>query len=133
MSKVFLTLLFLFSCKLGFSQEEAKSENFDRFFIQFNSDKKFQLTRIIFPLHIIHNEYITKSGKEERFIIPQKKWQHINLSNRPNLKEKYAIERISSDKIAVIYQVEDTGIHVQHFFIKVNKKWFLNLIRDDST
>ena len=71
--------------------------------------------------------------KKKDLLYLKKKWQHINLSNRPNLKEKYAIERISSDKIAVIYQVEDTGIHVQHFFIKVNKKWFLNLIRDDST
>lgn len=118
MNKGLFILLLIFSCKLSYSQELVKSENFDTFLIRFNSDKKFQVERIIFPIHVIHNEYITESGKEERFIISQKKWQHTNLSKHQNDKEKYTIEKISDNKIIVLYQVEDTGIHVQHFFFK---------------
>ena len=129
MRKIILSLLVSTVC---FSQSK-NSEAFNSFFFQFKKSKSFQLERTLFPIKVIHEASISESGNLETLLITKKNWEFSDFSASKNRNLKISQVRNSSNNYTVIFQIEDTGFYLRYFFKKLNGKWFLYKIRDEST
>jgi hypothetical protein len=109
---------------------KAAGENFDTFFKKFESDSTFQKSRITFPLKllIIGGEGDNDSTK----YISKASWKFESLSNSPQQKGILKKQFIDANEVHIQYQVENTGIQTERFFIKKNDGWRLSLVKDES-
>ena len=130
-------LMLLISC--GMSEKnvnneaeisQSKAEDFNSFFAKFCNDSTFQVSRITFPLALISENDDSKTKKT----IPLKEWIHTNLLrlNKDNPKNILDIKKIKGNSIEVIFSIEDSGVIVIHLFSKINNKWYLTKITDES-
>lgn len=106
-----------------------QQEVFDTFFKKFNADSTFQHSRIQFPviLKTVDGEGVTQSST-----IGKSSWKFTQLSSSNNLKAQIDKNKITEDRVNVKYSIEDTGVRVDHLFIRKNNKWWLTEISDYS-
>ncbi len=114
----------------GIDKRVQSDENFDAFFKTFCGNSKFQKTRIVFPLKITSLDDENESTK----LTDVKDWEYTNLIQKTKDEKKNILtfEVKNPNSMGVIFSVEDTGIIVNHIFEKINGKWFLTGILDES-
>jgi hypothetical protein len=128
-----ICMTFFILLRLSCFPQPKVNEDFNVFFKQFNQSKSFQIERIVFPLSLIHGEYISESGKKEVFQIAKKEWSFSDFSKSGNKKQIITQKSQSENNFIVTHQIIDTGVFIQYFFKKQQGKWFLYQISDDST
>jgi hypothetical protein len=100
---------------------------FKEFFLKFEADPAFQVSRITFPLSLIKTN---DDGKREQRLIIKNQWKYTNILNLRNAVITY--KKISVDSMNVQYAIKDTGVSVDHIFNKKQGVWKLCLIVDNS-
>jgi hypothetical protein len=118
------------------NQPKEAKEDFQSFFIQFQQDSVFQLTRIEFPL----TDSIYESGaymddfgnvvdlSNREIIINSGEWEYDDFK----MFYRKIISKISENKYNVELHIEDTGVRINYIFELDNEKWFLVEIKDES-
>ncbi|MBO9584740.1 MAG: DUF4348 domain-containing protein [Flavobacterium sp.] len=128
----FIVFVFAISLNSAVYAQNTKTapENFNDFFKQFNSDKKFQVTRVIFPLKYRSNN---DDFELTDYTMTQEKYKTLNLNNKAD--EKYLKRTLSVKKNKVTLQQRglDNGIYIDYIFELKDNKWFLKTWVDQST
>lgn len=106
-----------------------KEESFSDFLNHFGKDSVFQNSRIEFPLLSMSED---DSGETEQNLIQQKDWGFSDLSKLQKPKYIQSIKNINKQEYHLIFQIEDTGVHVVYIFKKQKNKWMLTQITDNS-
>jgi hypothetical protein len=135
-----LAYLPLFSSCNEVNQAELKNstenEIFKDFFIEFSSDKQFQLSRIQFPLEYISlNEELDKEIKD---IINKESWSFINTGLDVNslwlqTYDNFQFKNDKSDYKVVEKRGFSDGVEEYFYFKRIKGKWYLIKWEDLST
>ena len=116
-------------------QLKIVEEDFTQFYNKFSKNTDFRVSRTKLPISYITIERDDDSGKEivvsEKLIssfpiqLDKKKWKEAVSFN---------LELVSSDSAKVVIGIEDTGYHVEVFFIKDLKsgKWYAVKVENSS-
>ncbi|AWK05922.1 hypothetical protein HYN56_17500 [Flavobacterium crocinum] len=105
-------------------------EDFNIFFDKFNSDSKFQVSRVIFPLkYQVNNEDFELTD----YTMSKDKYKVLTLNRKSD--EKYLKRTLSIKKHKATLQQRglDNGIYVDYIFELKDNKWFLKTWIDQST
>lgn len=127
--------LILFVCAMNFSSVCAQntktaSEDFNAFFKKFNTDPKFQISRVVFPLkYKMNNDDLELTN----YTMTKEKYKTLNLNNKAD--EKYLKSTLSIKKNTATLQQRglDNGIYIDYIFELKDNKWFLKTWIDEST
>lgn len=109
---------------------KATSEDFNEFFKKFNSDSKFQISRVIFPFKY-------KANNEDfellDYTMTKEKYKVLHLNNKAD--EKYLKRTLSVKKSKATLEERglDSGIYIDYIFELKDNKWFLKTFVDQST
>ncbi|OOQ60163.1 DUF4348 domain-containing protein [Mucilaginibacter pedocola] len=112
--------------KLKRQQQENITSSFDEFFARFNSDSVYQKTHVKFPLRI---EVQEEKGDTVKYLAA-KEWVNVKLISKGT--DIFTKEQISKTEVNILYQVEDTGVHVNYYFYYEGGKWLLANLKDDG-
>jgi hypothetical protein len=133
MKKVILIGMLFFSCNLkdkgSLNTKKTlfkEQEKFDCFLKKFTDDSLYQASRIDKPLKVITAEDDVENQvlmDIQKVSFNQKDWSEKIVLNR---------KKTSNDTINVVLQGIDTGIYIEHFFVKRNGLWFLFKIKNLS-
>jgi len=130
------TLFLWFSLGFNFDRQaltyhpDSTEENFDKFFRDFCQNPKFQLERIKFPLKIVVVEEENRTEK----LIQEKEWRHTNLLKLKRENSKNVLKTVDREPDAkdVVFTNDKTGEVVHHLFSRVDNRWYLMSIVDES-
>ncbi|MFK8266259.1 DUF4348 domain-containing protein [Capnocytophaga cynodegmi] len=106
--------------------KSVSTPEFDEFFKKFNTDKSFQLSKIIFPITIS----IDEMGEISQKTIAKNKWEFDEIDENSDMY--YVIKTVEGDNATVWLSGKENGINVEYFFEKRNEKWFLVSMKDSS-
>ncbi len=103
-----------------------ENEDFNSFFEHFIKDSLFQNSRIDHPVILVNSD-------DEKDNIQSINVEYVSFKQK-DWKEKIIINRneISPDTINVTLEGSDTGLFINHFFVKRNNQWFLFRINNES-
>lgn len=166
MYRVLFLLAFFVSCKTGNNKinnnassrhEESLGETFSLekldsftkikdldlipefkvFLLEFNTDSKFQVEHVFFPLRCTSLLSYEEEYYDTTFLNKDEYEFMQLLSPRSNIIEgvvNIGYSFIATDKVVVVLGVEDTGVRIEYYF-KINNKneWILFEITDKST
>jgi hypothetical protein len=105
---------------------ELISEDFKNFFSKFKSDSLFQIQRIDNPISVIISD--EESEEEEKQDV-----KYVSFNQKDwDVKIELKTNEESKDTMNVILEGKDTGIHIEHLFVKRNDKWYLFQIKNLS-
>ncbi|RYJ36876.1 DUF4348 domain containing protein [Flavobacterium anhuiense] len=131
MKKYFFIMFLLGLSSVALAQtSKATSEDFNEFFKKFNSDSKFQISRVIFPLKY-------KANNEDfellDYTMTKEKYKVLHLNNKAD--EKYLKRTLSVKKSKATLEERglDSGIYIDYIFELKDNKWFLKTFVDQST
>jgi hypothetical protein len=153
---IFISILLLSSCKnksatnieLNYfedttslvlkEQVEESIEDFDTFFLYFQNDSVFQVSRIKFPLkYYIYDfdlgidslgEIVDLTTKRE-VIFNKDEWVYESFN-----QYKKRIFKVGETEYDVELQIIDTGVSITYTFkFSNNNKWYLIEVKDEST
>ena len=110
---------------------KAADELFDDFFFNFASNRKFQMSRIQFPLMGEGQKPIARSKKEwkmERFYFPQNFYTQI-LDSKKDLKlsKDTSINQVAVEKIFL-----DEKMVVSYHFDRIDGQWMLTSVKQND-
>ncbi len=131
--KKYFFIFFVFAMSLSaVCAQTAKTapEDFNAFFKKFNSDPKFQVSRVIFPLkYQMNNDDFDLSD----YTMSKDRYKVLKLDNKAD--EKYLKRTLSIKKHKVTLQQRglDNGIYIDYIFELKDNKWFLKTWVDQST
>lgn len=119
----------------------TQQETFDEFFAKFKTDSVFQTSRIKFPLHVWAYEEDPNSpiGLGDSLIIidtlTPANYHFLSYSeNTRQQYDNYKVEAHIEDSVAEVFlSGVDNGILVNSVFEKIDGKWYLTKIEDEST
>jgi hypothetical protein len=111
--------------------QKSADEKFDIFFSSFSKKKTFQDNRVLFPLTIVSIDDDRSDSTQKKSI---SEWQFVNFDSlqRSNSSNQLLFKTISDDYTEVVFSVKGTGVYVRHTFRKINNKWLLTRIIDES-
>ena len=128
----FIVFVFAMSLSATVCAQNGKStpEDFNDFFKKFNSDKKFQVTRVIFPFKYKGNN---DDFELADYTMTKEMYKILNLNNKAD--EKYLKRTLVTKKNKVTLQERglDSGIYIDYVFELKENKWFLKTWIDQST
>jgi len=109
---------------------KATSEDFNEFFKKFNSDSKFQISRVIFPLKY-------KANNEDfellDYTMTKEKYKVLHLNNKADEKYLKRTLLVKKSKATLEERGLDNGIYIDYIFELKDNKWFLKTFDDQST
>lgn len=109
---------------------KATSEDFNEFFKKFNSDPKFQITRVIFPLkYKANNEDFELSD----YTMTKEKYKVLHLNNKADERYLKRTLLVKKNKATLEERGVDNGIYIDYIFELKDNKWFLKTFDDQST
>lgn len=109
---------------------KATSEDFNEFFKKFNSDPKFQITRVIFPLkYKANNEDFELSD----YTMTKEKYKVLHLNNKADERYLKRTLLVKKNKATLEERGLDNGIYIDYIFELKDNKWFLKTFDDQST
>ena len=117
---IFLILMLATNC---INNRSDGNNEFISFFAAYNSDSVFQKASVTFPLPVI-------SDSVEIRKIEKRDWSFSPLIDGERSMNN--IHHLTSDTVIVGYSLEDTGIQVDHWFIRKDGKWSLVKVIDSS-
>jgi hypothetical protein len=103
-----------------------KIADFDTFFKKFKSDSLYQVKHVNFPLKLV----IVEEEDSTLTNIKKEKWKYLEFPE--GKKDIYKKHQLNKAKMGIEYQVEDTGISVNYYFVYANSQWRLILVKDQS-
>jgi hypothetical protein len=103
-------------------------DDFGTFISEFNQDSVFQFSRVRFPLTIKTYDTNSFSYLEREMSIEE--WNFVKVLEIEDIEHK--IIPLSSEEVRLEFFKEDSGIGVSYMFKKLQSKWFLVEIVDDS-
>lgn len=133
MKKYFCIMLFL-----GLSMNSATfaqtsktaSEDFNAFFAKFNSDPKFQASRVIFPLkYKMNNDDFELAD----YTMAKEKYRTLHLNNKADEKYLKRTLTVKKNKATLEQRGLDNGVYIDYVFELKDNKWFLKTWVDQST
>jgi hypothetical protein len=107
-------------------KQTSADENFDQFYKKFNTDKAFQLSRVVFPFKML---FVEDDSSISTKLLEKKEWNYVNLLNKKYIIKK---RRAGRSEMIVTLQIQDTGVFVEHIFQENNGKWKLVSTKDSS-
>ena len=113
---------------------QIEEEEFTEFYKKFIDNDTFRRNRTIIPFPYISIERDDDSGERissEKMIntfpiqLDKRKWKE---------KVIFTLKPINSDSVKTIINIEDTGYHVEVFFVRdaKNKKWYAVKVENSS-
>ena len=109
---------------------KATLEDFNEFFKKFNSDPKFQITRVIFPLkYKANNEDFELSD----YTMTKEKYKVLHLNNKADERYLKRTLLVKKNKATLEERGVDNGIYIDYIFELKDNKWFLKTFDDQST
>ncbi len=106
------------------------SEDFNSFFAKFNSDPKFQISRVIFPLkYKMNNDDFELTD----YIMTKEKYRTLHLNNKADEKHLKRTLSVKKSKATLEQRGLDNGIYVDYIFELKDNQWFLKTWVDQST
>ena len=123
------------------NQNDAKSdENFEQFIYQFQSDLKFQLARVKFPLQYVYNEpeekiyrdVLLEQYQEESILVGDVTEKIAFFSIQPQNNANYRFEVNGSVDKYVIVAWGMTDYYCEYFFEKLHGLWYLTKVVSDD-
>lgn len=109
---------------------KTASEDFTIFFKKFNTDHKFQISRVIFPLkYKMNNDDLELTD----YTMTKEKYKTINLNNKADDKYLKRTLSVKKNKATVQQRGLDNGIYIDYIFELKDNKWFLKTWVDQST
>lgn len=136
-----LSISFLFVSLLGAgsSCETTAPEEFGDFFLRFKEDRHFQMERIKFPLAESYNELDDNTGEYANMdnTIEERDWrfEDFGYETEYGQRESDAFRPVISgegDRINFAWQGINNGINIRYEFERIDGKWFLVKLVDDS-
>ncbi|MFD2940393.1 DUF4348 domain-containing protein [Flavobacterium notoginsengisoli] len=132
--KKYLLIFFVFTMSLSSSiyaqKNKIASEDFNDFFKKFNSDSKFQVSRVLFPLkYQMNNDDFELAD----YTISKDKYKVLKLNNKADEKYLKRIISINKQKATLQQRGLDNGIYIDYIFELKDNKWFLKTWIDQST
>lgn len=109
------------------SLESKSTSEFDEFFKKFNSDKSYQLSRIIFPMTITLDEM----GEISQKTITKNEWEFDQIDEKSDYY--YVVKKIKENKATIWLSGKENGVNIEYFFEKRNNQWCLVSMKDAST
>ncbi|EJG02325.1 DUF4348 domain-containing protein [Flavobacterium sp. F52] len=131
MKKFFFMMFLLGLSSVTLAQtSKATSEDFNEFFKKFNSDPKFQITRVIFPLkYKANNEDFELSD----YTMTKEKYKVLHLNNKADERYLKRTLLVKKNKATLEERGLDNGIYIDYIFELKDNKWFLKTFVDQST
>ncbi|UWY27069.1 DUF4348 domain-containing protein [Flavobacterium sp. TR2] len=133
MKKYFCVIFFLgLSISSGAFAQTSKtvSEDFNSFFAKFNSDPKFQISRVIFPLkYKMNNDDFELTD----YTMTKEKYRTLHLNNKADEKHLKRTLSVKKSKATLEQRGLDNGIYVDYIFELKDNQWFLKTWVDQST
>ncbi|KAF2338280.1 DUF4348 domain-containing protein [Flavobacterium tistrianum] len=132
--KKFFFIFFVFAMSLNsvvYAQNtKTASEDFNEFFKKFNSDTKFQVSRVIFPLkYKANNDDFELSD----YIMTKEGYKVLHLNNKADEKYLKRTLLVKKNKTTLEQRGLDNGIYIDYVFELKDNKWFLKTLVDQST
>ncbi|WP_264551030.1 DUF4348 domain-containing protein [Flavobacterium sp. N2038] len=126
----FFTFAMFFGSTVLAQSSITSKEDFNVFFKKFNSDPKFQLSRVIFPLNVKQNN---DDYELETFTVSKEKYSVLNLNKKA--KEIDYTQKLVLHKNKAVIQLRgiDNGIYIDYIFELKNNIWQLKTWSDMST
>lgn len=117
--------------------ENSNPETFIPFLQKFMSDSAFQKSRIKFPLETLFLEG-TEDGdyKEKTENTNSNDWKFISLYDKAksitNFSDSWDSKINEKDKMLLYIGGVENGINIKYFFTKIDEKWYLTKMFDES-
>ncbi|MBS7253944.1 DUF4348 domain-containing protein [Flavobacterium branchiicola] len=127
---MFFAFVMLFGSAALAQNSDTTKEDFNSFFNKFNSDSKFQLSRVIFPLNVKQNN---DDLELENFTVSKEKYSVLHLNKKAS-KIDYT-QKVILHKSKAVIQLRgiDNGIYIDYIFELKNNIWELKTWSDMST
>ncbi|MDQ8014690.1 MAG: DUF4348 domain-containing protein [Flavobacterium nitrogenifigens] len=131
MKKCFFIMFLLGLSSVALAQtSKATSEDFNEFFKKFNSDTKFQISRVIFPLkYKANNDDFELSD----YTMAKEGYKVLHLNNKADEKYLKRTLLVKKNKATLEQRGLDNGIYIDYVFELKENKWFLKTLVDQST
>lgn len=137
-SMLFRSLFFtiLLSAAIHAANPPSHGESFDDFFIEFMENQEFQKSRILFPLHSVTVHMETE--KLDTAKIEKAQWKYndfkmlrtgIQVRQFDNFDRKLR----ESDERVISLIGSDNGVLYSYFFKRIEGRWTLIRILDESS
>lgn len=108
------------------SQPNTLDEEFDDFFLKFRKDSLFQVQRIDNPLSILLSD--ENSIYETKQVIKYVSFSQLDW----DVNISYESVEVSKDTMNVILEGIDTGVYIEHIFVRRDNQWHLCVIKNFS-
>lgn len=133
MKKFFLLVLVLamtVNANIYAQNTKTVPEDFNTFFSKFNTDSKFQISRVIFPLKYKANN---EDFELTDYTMTKEKYKVLNLNRKADEKYLKRTILIKKNKVTLEERGLDNGIYIDYVFELKDGKWFLKTFVDQST
>ncbi|HSH54329.1 MAG TPA: hypothetical protein VK967_04805 [Methylotenera sp.] len=134
---IIFVVFFIFSAAAAADCNVKNHEKFDGFFSKWSKNKKFSLTRTLFPIKSI--EY-SNNGTEAESVPVYGQISKAEVESNPSLSEyilkqslAYDISSVSSESATVKVFKADTDWLYEYHFKKLQGCWYLHEVEDLST
>ena len=119
------------------SFDNSTPEAFITFLQKFMSDSAFQIRRIKFPLETIFLEEAEDGeykGKTENINLKDWKFGSLydNAKSITNFSDSWNSKINEKDKMLLFIGGVENGINIKYFFTKIDEKWYLTKMFDES-
>ena len=135
--KPILFILLLFSgAALWAAEPSSRNESFDDFFTEFMENPEFQKSRIQFPLLSVSVSMETE--KKDTAKVERAAWKHNDFKQ---LRTGYQVRQFDNferklrdtDERVVSMIGNDNGVYYSYFFKRVEGRWMLVQVLDESS
>jgi len=114
----------------------VRQEGFDDFFTEFMENPEYQKSRIQFP--ILSLSYQMESDKADSIRIDRAHWRYnefktLRTGTQVRQFDNFARKTRDTDERVISLIGNDNGIQFSYFFRRVEGRWFLVQILDESS
>lgn len=103
---------------------ENATDSFRVFFSRFETDCDYQKSHVVLPLVVV--KYPDDPDDSRIDTTYMDKWECFDAFSSFDM----VIEDVSSDTKRVVFSIDDTGFHVEYYFVLKGDEWYLNRIVD---
>jgi len=132
--KRYFFVIFVFAMSLSSTvyaqNKKTTPEDFNEFFKKFNSDAKFQVSRVIFPLKYKANN---DDFELTDYTMTKEKYKTLNLDRKSDDKHLKRTLVVKKNKVTLQERGIDNGIYIDYIFELKDNNWFLKTWLDEST
>jgi len=107
----------------------SADQSFDAFFQRFKTDSVFQKSRIKFPLKVFT---AGDEGESDTKTVTKTEMKFMGLFIDNPKSGIITKKGLTPTKTNIWFQIQDTGIEQEFAFVKLDSKWYLSSVTDNS-